>query len=250
MIESVERQLGRRLDTACRGATRTLNEITPDMLRELRLLDPSSVNTYLQFHLAPGSTPFFEDFARDVIRGVVSPESWGYRDLIAVVREPGRGGALKMSAEGARDMLAGVEGARWERRSIGVAVEVNRRGGESTWGAPGVLVRHAPYSWEPPRNEIALSVVSEPTDSVSEKGFLVAFRRWIALRVAWWAGHARIDLATSSEKEVAAVVGVEWALVSRDGAVALEALRQEAQLAFDPSVHVRGFVGPDEWYST
>jgi hypothetical protein len=249
MITRLETQLGRALDRERHHAVATLNDVTPDMLEDLRRIGPELVNTYLKYHLAEGSEPAFEDFTRDVIRDGKDPEGWGFRDVLAILKEKTKGAALAMTVEGTRAALAAIEGERWLRLSLDGASEANRRAADSGRGAPGVLVRGAPYWWAARHLEVSSYFVSTPMDPISDAGFAVALRRWIALRAAWWAMHARVDLATSTPAQVGAAIGVAPDSVSVDGAIALTALLREARLAFDPATQLRGYVAPDAWFA-
>jgi hypothetical protein len=248
MISIIEHELGRELDVGLRNSVPTLNDITSEMLLELRQLPPDTVNTYLRFHLRPGSETAFEDFTRDVIRGEIDPRTWGYCDRLALVDERDRGAALMMSADQLRETLSAVEGERWARYSVEDAREVNRIA-YASWGAPGVLVRHAPYWWTPPRKEVMGHLGMRAVEAVSEAGFVVAFRRWIAFRVSWWVRFRDLELATASARQVVEAIGVDMDRVSADGMIALSALLREAQSAFDPDTQVRGYIGPDEWFA-
>ena len=249
MISRLENELGRALDIALKHSVPTLNDIAPAMLAELKRLPGHLVNTYLKFHVREGHEAAFEGFTRDVIRGDKDPETWGYRDVLALVEEPRREVALTMSAEQLRARLGEIDGERWARYSVADAREVNRRASESSWGEPGVLVRHVPYWWTPPGKQIQAHGGSQTTELVSDADFAVAFRRWIAFRVAWWVRSAIADLAAASPRQVADAVGVSMDKVTGDGAIAMAALIREAQLPFDPDKHVRGYVGLDEWYA-
>lgn len=257
-FQLAERELGRALDRAQRHSVPTLNDITATMLEELRRLSPLAVDAYLRWHLHPGSETSFDGFTRDVIRGEMDPKTWGHRDILALVGEDRRGAALTMTADQVRNMVAGIEGERWRRLSLHDARQVNRDAGASGWGAPGVLVRLAPYWWTPPRKEVKdyivssswmSNVVPSEVEVIPDANFVVAFRRWIACRVAWWAKARSIELSTASPRQLVDEIGTDINNVTSDGAAALSALIREAKLPFDPDQHVRGFVGPDEWYA-
>src|SRR5882757_10972614 len=141
MIDLIEKELGRALDKAQLHSVATLNDISPAMLGELRRLSPRCVNTYLKYHLRAGSEHVFEDFTRDVIHDDLDPKTWGFRDVLALMREKGHGEVLIMPADQLRDLFVGVEGERWVHFSVEDARQVNRSASDSAWGAPGVLVR-------------------------------------------------------------------------------------------------------------
>jgi hypothetical protein len=248
-VQHLEKQLGRALDVAQQQAVPTLNDVTPQMVAELRALPGPFVNMYLKFHLRPGSEAAFEDFTRDVIRGDADAKTWGYRDVVALVTEQDRGQALTMSADQLRELLAGVEGERWVRYAVGDARRANQLAASGAIGAPGVLVRHVPYWWKPPRKEVVAHLVSGATEAIPDAGLAVALRRWIATRAAWWAKFVAIELASASPQEVAQAIGIGMDRVTADGAIGLAGLIQEAQRPFDPEHHVRGYVGPDVWYA-
>jgi hypothetical protein len=257
MISIIENELGRKLESGQRKSVPNLNQITPVMLSELRRLPSHAVNTYLKFHLHEGSEAFFEDFVRDVVHGDRDPTMWGFSDILALVRERERGEALTMSAQQLRILLADVDGERWARFSVDNARLVNRSAGASGWGAPGVLVRHAPYYWRPPRAEVVAHIVSSPSTPnaiprevrpLPDAGFDIAFRRWIALRSSWWLGFGDVTIERSTPEQLAVAIGIGPDRVSPDGAIALAALIREAQVAFDPDKHVHGHIGPDEWF--
>jgi hypothetical protein len=56
-------------------------------------------------------------------------------------------------------------------------------------------------------------------------------------------------VAISRPQQLAENVGIGWDRVTVDGAAALMALSLEAQLPFDANRDVRGYMGPDEWFS-
>lgn len=246
MITRIEQQLGRTLELSQRFRVATLNDLTPDMVAELRRLSPECVNAYLRFHLRAGSEGAFEDFTRDVVRGGADAGTWGVRDVVAVSQDAERGEPLTLRADALRAALGALDGDV-VRLSVSNAREVNRRGYEATWGALGVLVRGAPYTWARPGMMVLLGPPA--TDAVSEAGFVVSFRRWIASRVAWAVKSTGLALATATPAQVAAAAGVAIDQVSPDGAAALAALIREAALPFHPDQHVRGYVGPDAWFA-
>lgn len=248
MISKIEQELGRKLDASRRWTVPTLNEVSLDMLDDLRRLSPTCINFYLMYHLKRGSESLFEDFVRDVVKGGADPKTWGYCDSLVLVID-GAGKPLTMSADGTRELLSTIAGARWSCLSVENAVEVNRAPAQPSLGAPGVLLEHAPYWWKTPNREVQRHLVSsqESIAEVSDRAFPIAFRRWIARRVTWWARH--VDLASATAEQVVAATGTEPALVSADGAIALAALLREAAQPFDPVTQVRGYIGPDEWYA-
>lgn len=248
MISRIEQQLGRTLDYSRRNSVVTLNDIPPDMLDDLRRLGPECLNWYLGYHLKRGNETAFEDFIRDVVIGGMDPKNWGYHDRLALVDDRS-GEPLTMSVENTKELLSEVEGERWVCYSVDNAVEANRRAVTGALGAPGVLVRHAPYWWAP-RREVSTHFLSPRllTKTISDRDFDVAFRRWIARRVTWWAKPPRVDLTTASADQVVAALGIDASRVTADGAIALAALLREARLPFDPNTQVRGYIGPDAWY--
>lgn len=252
MISIVERELGRALDFAQAHRVPTLNDITPTMLDDLRRLSPLCVNAYLRFHLREGSEHVFDEFTRDVIRGHMDSKTWGYRDVLVLVPEDDRGQALTMSVEQLRAIFAGIEGKRWACFAVKNPHQVKHGAGASAWGAPGVLVHHVPYFWASPRKEAVVHVTSPlwEINDIPETGLVVAFRRWIALRVSWWAKFRSIELSSATPGQVAEAIGVDFDRVSADGLVALTALIREARGPFDPDKDVRGYTGPDEWFAT
>jgi hypothetical protein len=249
VISKIEQFLGRELDIALRFSVPTLNDLPAEMLAELRRLPPHMVGTYLKFHLRPGSEGAYEDFINDVVRGDQEPKTWGYRDVVALVTEKRRGAALTMSASQVEAMLSGIEGERWVHYWLEDTRALNRSASTSSLGVPGVLVRHQPYWWEPPNKEVEAHSGTGYLREIPEAGFAVAFRRWIARRVAWWVGGKSVDLARATPRQLAEAIDVRMDDVSPDGEIALAALIREAQQSFDPDRHVRGYIGPDAWYA-
>jgi hypothetical protein len=246
-IRKLEEELGRNLLLAQHHSVATLNDITDTMLDELRRTSPETVTTYLKFHLREDNEGAFEDFVRDVVRGGMDPRTWGFRDVVALVGEDVRGGALTMSAAQVQALLSCVDGERWVRYSV---QDVRRaRGGDSGWGAPGVLVRHAPYWWEPSDARVSKYLGAEGIDRFTDHEFVITFRRWQASRASWWAKFKDVNIATASPRQIAEAIGVDMHSVSVDGEIALAALIREAQLPFDTDRQARGFIGPDEWFA-
>lgn len=258
-FDLAEKELGRALNRAHLHIVPTLNEIAAPMVEELQRLSWLAADAYLRWHVRPGSEPFHADFYRDVVRGGADPKAWGVRNVLVAVDERRKGQALAMTADGARATLAGVEGERWMRISVSNARDANRSSASSGPGAPGVLVRDAPYWWAPPEGAMDYivfsasmsNVIPVEMDIILEHEFVVAFRRWIARRVSWWARSkfTTTELSSATPERVAAAIGVGWHQVSMDGTVALAALIREAALPFHPDKHVYGYIGPDEWFT-
>ncbi len=193
MLTRLESQLGRPLDDSQRFAVATLNDVTSEMLGELRRIGSECVRTYLAFHLRQGSETAFEDFTRDVIHGGAEPRTWGFRDVLALLPIPSKR-ELTTTVETVKAALAPIEGERWRRFSIGGATEANRRASDFALGAPGVLVRSAPYWWAADHPAVTTCYAATPMDALGDDDFAIALRRWIALRTSWWALHAGVDL--------------------------------------------------------
>src|SRR5262249_19632965 len=237
----------------------TLNDVTVDMIRDLRVLArgemESDAETYLRLHIHhPGYRAYWREFIRDVVHDGADPATWGTQDVLVAVRADPRA-PLAIGVDRVKAELAGMPGERWWCLSVADAVEVNRRGEDEWWGAPGVLVRGVPYWWQTGRPwAMALTVAGAlvghavgPVRAVPEHRFDVALRRWIALRASWWARRGGA-LAAADVDQLAAAIGVARSPVSRDATLALAALLREARAPFDPRTQVRGFVGPDRWY--
>lgn len=247
MISRIEKFLGRDLDPALQSSVPTLNEIPADMLDDLRRLPEHMVGTYLKFHLKGDEHPF-EDFINEVVRGGREPATWGCKDVLAVVDEVHRN-APTMSVDQIRASLGHIEGERWAMLSVGDPRHANRNQHAPALGEPGVLVRQVPYWKRRYGKGISSVAASASIQRLSEAELVVAFRRWIARRVAWWMSRKPIDLAKATPQQIAEAIDVRMDKVSTDGEIALAALIREAQQPFDPERHVRGYTGPDAWYA-
>jgi hypothetical protein len=216
----------------------TLNDVPPELVRELRGLERHDADSLLARRLAAGRehqrlVPAFVD---EVVHGGADAATWGRRDLLVVADEGARD-PLFMSADWLRRLVAPVVGERWVRLAVADAAEVERRADEPFWGSPGVLVRDAAYHFVPPPGAVTV-VADGPLERIAD--LEVALRRWIARRAAWRARRLGVELA---RVETLAPAGA-----SNDARLALRGLAAEARLPFDPARQVRGFAAPDAVY--
>jgi hypothetical protein len=86
-------------------------------------------------------------------------------------------------------------------------------------------------------------------EQLDEASARLALRRWIALRLSWWARRYLEEAgAASVEDGLLAAVGAAPKELTTDAAIAVRALMKEVKLPYDPDRDVRGYMGPDAWY--
>ena len=145
-----------------------------------------------------------------------------------------------------------IEGSRWWRARPAPAGDVNHSLHWSGWGAVGARIDNVPYWWRHPK----ATMDSDCTDNtgslveqLDEASARLALRRWIALRVSWWArAYLEASGTDAVEDGLLAALGATRQELTADAAIAVRALAREAALPYDPEQQVRGFIGPDAWY--
>jgi hypothetical protein len=240
---SIERILGRSFSDASGANVASLDQLPTPAIEELRLIVPESrilACQYLRF-LVPASTLHEATaFLEEVVDSGKDPRVWRVGDAFFHA-EPPRRELLSRSSPEAEATLAPIPGARWHRISPVAAPWTL----PPVQGAPGVLLPNANHTSRPPRDVVRVFL---PDKTLAEPvgDFALAYRRWLASRIAWLAserGLPRID----GISHAIALVGATGDRISVDATAALRGLLRE----YDAAVRVDmppGFRGPDEWY--
>ncbi len=210
----------------------SLNDVPGWLLRRARSLgDAGQVRELLQQHTAPESWEYLKPFIDDVVfggepaptwlRGQVVVPDWSLADLLRLDRAA---------------LLAPLGGDFRDR--VAPALD-DWRGGVSWVGAPALPVPDADYRYAVPEHAIGLGRAG--TERVADS--VVAFRRWIASRLAFYL------LRTSSPAAEDRYAGLppidEW---SRDAVLARQAWLREQRELPQSTAAVPGMRAPDHWY--
>lgn len=247
----IEKLLQREFDPSEFRSTPTLNDVPGWMIEELRVLAREAdvlVYSYLSYHLKIDHWGF-DEFLRDVVRGTADPKTWGYKDCFVHIAEGGVDELLAMTVELIKAELEDVPGDRWFTEAFHEPLRANNPHPLPPAGPPGVLVRQVPYWWRAPRKTLQTLIILPEhllVTRIPESGIGIAHRRWVASEIGRMG--QRLDLSSIDAPQLLEAFEVEPSQVSEDGLIALTALLREARLPFDPTVQVRGYIGPDEWY--
>jgi hypothetical protein len=245
---ALERLLGRELPASERGSVSTLNDLPHERLQEAAALAARArlaAVEYLLFYVGNAELDHASDFVDDVLLGGADPRSWGISDVLFA---PGTKlvNALQIDVPTVLQPLEVIVGERWWR----VAPERELWDWSGLCGAPGVLVRRAPYVWSAEAARLGVgghALYDEPLEQVHD--LAIAMRRWMASRVAWQLAQQGVTLAAD-----ATVSDVMTALsadvpCSADAEIAIRGLLREERELGPASDAVPGFRGPDEWYA-
>lgn len=239
-MSTLEEVLGHSLPADARGTIPSLNDLPPELLAEAKALAdhawPLAVR-YLRFYVVRSDKA--PDFCEEVLAGGADPATWGTRDLLCGL-EAEMAELLSYSVSEVIERLRALPGERWFRMAV--------PSGPATWdgtlGLPGVLVRAARYWWSA-EGFTSLTVYS-PLEQIADADLPVAIRRWMALRMTWWAREYLAQGAPTFGGLVAAVAGGADVAPTNDARIAIAALLRELQTPGDG--RPLGFRGPDEWY--
>jgi hypothetical protein len=221
------------------------------MVAEARILAKEGVGLawrYLEYHVANCGASLVEDFIRDVILGNKDAATWGIVDVICYLDlDVGDGRAVfSTSTDAVITVLESVPGEHWWR-----TIPTTRDDHVSCTGAPGVLVRAAPYWWKAPeRANYVLIREQRSMEPISRDDLPIAVRRWIASRLAWKVNKtAYFASGTPSIDGLLAALKVSDAELSADARIAARALVREQALESYDQDRAPGFRGPDDWYT-
>jgi len=176
--QSLEDALGYLLRPEDEQSVTNFNEMTPEMVEEMRNLGSRLLATeYLRFYVS--NTEAYDEFVDDVLAGTVSePSTWGRRDVVVFPSDRVSFLVTHESEEILAPML-GVNGERWFR----VVPTVRDWWGFPGYaGAPAVIVRDAPY-WFELNGASVYNTDSDPVEALPGD-IEVTLRRWVASRVA------------------------------------------------------------------
>lgn len=166
-----------------RGALTDLNAVGQTDLVEARRLagvNRAMAARYLVHLVRRATLDNAAKFVDEVVVGGATVASWGFRDLLVVVDLPTTPPAEVGASELVR-ILHPVDGDRWWR----VVPDSSRLDWSPFCGAPGVLVRSAPYWWEGPSGSNWTTTEGEQLERVSPGSLEDAVREWVASRVSW-----------------------------------------------------------------
>ncbi len=233
----VEIYLGRSLASE-HHVVETLNDLSAFRLAEARLLARHgrlAVVDYLQHVVRHADLDDVAAFFDDVVSGDVPPNEWGFRDVISIASIDTRA-LLTTPRDEVLAKLEAIDGERWWRATPT----------RSLWdssglaGAPGVLLRRIPYWWREPDGTTSLDLEGVETERIRD--IAIAYRRWIASRVAW---DVR-DRGSSAIDEVCRRLSLDATALTNDAAIALRAWASAgAEFA---GAGVPGFTGDEELY--
>jgi len=253
-MKHVEQALHRQLSSDDHHSIATLNDVTQDMLADLRLLTTrSQIDAYLAFYIVRYRSGDGDKFMREVVAGGADPRAWGRRNVFVHLEEPDERFCLHLDWASMEARFAEAGGTRWWQARPVPASDVNQALHWSGWGAVGVRIDDVPYWWRHPKATMDSDCADDTgalVEHLDDASARLALRRWIALRLSWWARRYLEEAGTAVVDNglLAAVGGVRQELTT-DAAVAIRALVKEATLPYDPERDVRGFMGPDTWYT-
>ncbi len=231
---------GRKLDPEKKNIITNLNEISDELLAELRSVDNQIEAERMLRHWAhPLNLKHVRAFVMNVVYGQQEdPRQWG------------RGGGLaldwsikEMLMLNRQELLAPIE-------TPGVAIEYRRRPKQykrnagSRYGSPMVLRPDLDYTWEsPPHVECLNQRDMEPLGDLT-----VGVRRWIAAYLSWWVNYKSDLSVIDRAEEMFELVDVRPGSATEDARAAACALLRERPLLSQDSALMPGFAGPDEFY--
>lgn len=242
-LQSLQDALGRPLRAEDRGSVETLNDLPDELVREARVLNRTSrvaSTEYLRYYVRKADV--VDGFIQDVLEhDKVSAAEWGKRDVMCFPH----GSAAQCAVLDETRLLAplsDIEGERWVR----VVPTPWGWDWSGIAGAPGVLVRAAPYWFEPPETVAYGDVESEVIEEIPVDGLDIAVRRWLASRVAWEL-RRRDPVTGTNMMEVCAGLGIEPERLSMWARAAIGGLLRSGWPVSTGSPPP-GFDGPDDWY--
>jgi hypothetical protein len=235
-----ERYLSEPIPTELASAFPTLNDLSAEALGVAadisRNKPPYFAFEYLQYVTVWSKVSFVDEFVRDVLKGGGDHRTWGFTDTLCYP-EVTRATFGKPADEILRP-LEPIRGQRWMQ----IPPNDTRRKSTSQ-GAPGVLVRQAPYWWYPPLGVSATSLRDRELVPVELTDVLV--RRWLASRIA-----DELDGRTyPSIADVCAALKWPEHHLSDDARAAIGGLVREWHELAPVSQLIPGFRGPDAWYA-
>jgi hypothetical protein len=244
---ALERLLGRELPAGEKGSVPTLNDLPHERLQEAAAVAARArlaAVEYLLFYVEYAELDHASDFVDDVLLGGADSRSWGFSNVLFVTRtSPVK--ALQIDVPALLQPLEAMAGERWWR----VEPERKRWDWSGLCGAPGVLVRQAPYLWTNEAARLGVeghALQDEPLEKVHD--LEIAMRRWFSSRIQWEL-RERDARELSSISGVCRALGLPWDTLSHDGRKTIEGLVKEIALATHDE-RAPGFRGPDEWYAT
>lgn len=242
-LQSLEDALGRSLRAQDRGSVETLNDLPDELVREARALNLTSrvaSTEYLRYYVKKAEV--VDGFIQDVLEhDKDSAAEWGKRDVMCFPH----GSAASCAVLDETALLAplnDIDGERWRR----VVPTPEGWDWSGVAGAPGVLIRAAPYWFEPPETIEYGDVDSEILEDVPVDKLHIAVRRWLASRVAWEL-RRHDPAARTTIEDICAGLGLEPACLSVGAKAAIQGLLRSGWPRSIGSP-IPGFDGPDDWY--
>ncbi|WP_428264117.1 hypothetical protein [Haliangium sp.] len=196
---------------------------------------------YLQYYVVRSEV--VGDFIHEVLeQNAVPARDWGKRDIICFPHNR----IAYLAVRDEDELIAPLEhvvGERWMR----VAPAPEQWDSSGTMGAPGVIVRTAPY-WYKPAGDVEYSALaSAPLERVPAESLPIALRRWLASRVAWELRRYDPSRCTTLAGVCAGLGFAPTQLSAATQAAIRGLIRSGWSAGFEPGLP--GFEGPDEWYA-
>jgi hypothetical protein len=205
------------------GSVEALYDLSPKQVDETALLLREGGRLlavrYLQKLVRHSELDHVATFLDQVISGGADASTWGRQDQFCTVDDE-IGLLVQLSFDDFTRRVSGVGAGNWIR----VVPLIAAWDYTAFCGAPGFLVRMAPYWWTCPDGLTCIDAATEilePVDSLR-----VVFRRWLASRIAWALRAAPIPSTLDEMRQRLGATSV-----STDARIAMLSLLAEEQEA-------------------